>query len=425
MHSIETQPVPALPPLRARWKSVLAYPAQLGALSTCVALALAHLIAQAPLGFIIDLVVWAAFFKYAFEVLRWSANGRAEAPEISFTVSDGVARYAMMLLVLSEAAMILLAYFYGAGAAFALGALLTFALPGILIVLALEEGMARALNPVVWLMLMQRLGAAYFLLIGAFLAALALQSAIAYLLHGLPWLIALPLTYFAVNYLMIANFHLIGSVIHEHADELGYGGHAELSGDATPDDPAERIVAAARERAASGDVAGAAMLLRDELRVLPRSLPLHQEYDHWLRQSGDAVERGVHAKAWIALLLQNNDVRRALDVLREARLADAAFVLDEPNEITRLAAAAAAAGQTQTALALLQGFHKRFRDHADVGRNYLLAAQLLAERMNREMPARALLQQIKLTLPNDPILPQVDAYIAYLDKLAATPARSS
>lgn len=425
MQSIETKPVPTPLPLSRRWKSVLAYPAQLGALSTCVALALAHLIALLPLGFVVDLVVWAAFFKYAFEVLRWSANGRGEAPEISFTVSDAVARYAMMLLVLSEAAIILLAHFYGAAAAFAFGALLTFALPGILIVLALDEGMARALNPVVWLMLMQRLGSMYFVLIGAFLAALALQSAIAYALHGLPSLLTTPVIAFVVNYLMIANFHLIGSVIHEHADALGYSGHVELGAEATPDDPAERIVAAARARAAGGDADGAAMLLRDELRVLPRSLPLHQEYDHWLRQNGETAERSTHAKAWIALLLKNNDVRRALDVLREVRVTDPAFALDAPEDITRLAAAAAAAGQTQTALALLQGFHKRFRDNADVGRNYLLAAQLLAERMNKEMPARALLQQIKLTLPNDPILPQVDAYIAYLDKLAATPARSS
>ena len=70
------------------------------------------------------------------------------------------------------------------------------------------------------------------------------------------------------------------------------------------------------------------------------------------------------------------------------------------------------------------GFHKRFRNHPDIGRNYLLAAKLWAERMNKEMQARAMLQQIKMTLPNDPVIPQVDAYIAFLDKLAATPPNS-
>jgi ABC-type phosphate/phosphonate transport system ATPase subunit len=43
--------------------------------------------------------------------------------------------------------------------------------------------------------------------------------------------------------------------------------------------------------------------------------------------------------------------------------------------------------------------------------------------MNREMQARALLQQIKIVLPDDPLIPEVDAYLAFLDQLAATPPR--
>ncbi len=43
--------------------------------------------------------------------------------------------------------------------------------------------------------------------------------------------------------------------------------------------------------------------------------------------------------------------------------------------------------------------------------------------MNRELQARALLQQIRIVLPNDPLIPEVDAYLAFLDKLAATPAK--
>jgi len=49
----------------------------------------------------------------------------------------------------------------------------------------------------------------------------------------------------------------------------------------------------------------------------------------------------------------------------------------------------------------------------------------MAERLNKEMQARALLEQIKIVLPEDPLIPEVDAYIAFLDKLAKTPAKSS
>ena len=122
-------------------------------------------------------------------------------------------------------------------------------------------------------------------------------------------------------------------------------------------------------------------------------------------------------------MLRQNQERRAIEVARECQVLDPAFALDDPADVTRLAHAAAEAGQTQLALALLAGFHKRFRAHADIARNYLLAAKLWAERMNKHMQARAMLQQIKLTLPNDPTIPQVDAYLAFLDKVAATPAK--
>lgn len=410
-----------LPPLSERWPQIVAYPLHPAALSTVVAIAVAHLVTLLPLGFILDLLVWAAFFKYGFEVLRWSANGREEAPEISLTVSDGIARYAMLLLVLSELLIILVTLLYGVAGAIVVGVLLMLAMPAMMIILALEEGMSRALNPIAWLMLGQRIGREYFVLVGFFVAALFVQSVVGHLLSAaLPELFALPPTYFVVNYLMIANFHLIGGVIHAHADELGYMGHLELKEEVPHTDPARKILDSARARAATGDTQGAATLLREEIAAHPESLMLHDELRHWLRQSGEKSELVKHAKTYIPLLLAKDQDRRAMEIVRECQAIDPAFALDKAEDVTRLAHVAAEAGQTQLAVGLLAGFHKRFRNHPDIGRNYLLAAKLWAERMNKEMQARAMLQQIKLTMPNDPVIPQVDAYLAFLDKLAAT-----
>lgn len=419
-------PTDSIQPFHQRWPQILRYPLQLGALSTIVAIAIAHLVAHLPLGFILDLLVWAAFFKYALEVLRWSANGRVEAPEISLTVSDGIARYGMMLMVLAEVLIILLAMFFGIAAALIVGLLLMFAMPAIMTILALDESPLRALNPLAWLMITERIGRSYFVLVAFFCAALIVQSVVAALMTMvLPGLLVTPLVFFVVNYLMIVNFHLIGCVIHEHADALGYSGHVELH--ALPPDagPEERILDSARRRAASGDTRGAATLLREELAAHPQLLPLHDEYRHWLRESEDKTELVAHGRQVVPVLLAQNQERRAIEVARECQVLDPAFALDDPADVTRLAHAAAEAGQTQLALALLAGFHKRFRDHADIARNYLLAAKLWAERMNKQMQARAMLQQIKLTLPDDPAIPQVDAYLAFLDKVAATPAKSA
>jgi hypothetical protein len=413
-------------PLNERWPAVLRYAWQGGPLSTCMALAAAHLVVYLPLGWVLDLAVWAALFKYAFEVLRWSANGRADAPEIAFSVGDEIARYAVLLLVIAEIGIMLLSMFYGPFAGLAAGLVLMLGMPAMMVILALEEGLARALNPLAWLMLAERIGRTYFVLVAFFAATVIVQSVLAAgLASFMPGFVHGPLTMFAVCYLTITNFHLIGSVIHAHAEELGYAGHLQINEEVPHTDPARKILDAARTRAASGDARGAAQLLRDEIAANPDSIMLHDEYRHWLQQDDAKSELAAHGKTYIPLLLARNQERRALEVARECQVAVPAFALDNPDDITRLAHAAAHASQTQLTLGLLAGFHKRFRNHPDIGRNYLLAAKLWAERMNKEMQARAMLQQIKIMLPNDPIVPEVDAYLAYLDKLAATPAKST
>lgn len=424
MNTPADNPVEAPKPLRERWPQILRYPLQPAALATVVALALAHLLVYLPVvGLFLDLIVWVALFKYSFEVLRLTANGSDSAPEIALSVSDSIGIYAVLLLIVIEVVLHLVGMWLGTIAQLAIGLVLMFALPAMLMILALEEGIARALNPIAWLLIAARIGNAYYLLVGFFFAALLVQSVVATFVNSVvPFLIAAPVVYCVVNYLMLANFHLIGSIVHEHSDELGYTGHLQLSDEVPYTDPSRTILDAARTRAATGDTQGAAALLRDELREHPEMLPLHDEYRHWLSQNDDKSELVKHGKEYIPALLAREQDRRAIEVARECQIADSTFALDQAEDITRLAHAAADAGQTQVAMGLLAGFHKRFRNHPDIGRNYLLAAKLWAERMNKQMQARAMLNQIKVTMPQDPIIPEVNAYLAFLDKVTSTPA---
>ena len=206
-------------------------------------------------------------------------------------------------------------------------------------------------------------------------------------------------------------------------------GHVELSEEVPHTDPSRKVLDAARERASSGDTLGAANLLRDELASHPDQLSLHDEYRHWLRQSEQKPDLVVHAKKYIPVLIAKGHDRRAMEVVRECQAIDPAFVLDNADDITRLAHAAA---DVKVSLSL--------RSYADgdtglagdgewddivfavldpTGTCHVFGQSI----MGKEMQARAMLQQIKLTMPNDPVIPQVDAYIAFLDKLAAMPPK--
>jgi len=413
-------------PLNERWPQVLRYGLHPAALTSIIGIAIGQtLVAIVPAfaAFFIIFPVWGAFFKYALEVLRWSANGHDEPPEVSLTVSHGISFFAVLLLLFLALFLIFLRLTLGAGTEFLIGLLLMLPIPAIVTILALDEGPARALNPMVWLMIMARIGNHYFVLVAFFWAALLVRLlASAAMYSFVPWLLAIPASFCVMNYLTITSFHLIGIVIHEHRDELGYAGHVELGEVVDHTDPSRPMLDAARERAANGDEHGAAELLREELRAHPELHPLHDEYRHWLHRIDAKPALLEHGKSYIPMLLEHDQDGRAIQITRECQTIDPKFALDKAEHVTRVAHAAAEAGHTQVAMGLLAGFHKRFRNHPHIARNYLLAAKLWAERMNKEMQARALLQQIKVTMPDDPVIPQVDEYLAFLDKIAATPA---
>ena len=373
----------------------------------------------------LDLVVWAAFFKYCFEVLRWTANGREKPPEISFTVNDNIAVYAVLLLILVELLLICVGVYFGAIATLGLGIVLMLAMPAMVTILALEEGMGRAINPLAWLMLMSRLGNQYFILAGFFCAAVIAQSVLGVGLRtALPGFVADFVTYCVVNYFMLTTFHLIGNVIYTQPRRARlHRPRRTQRRSAAHRSVAQGARRRPRTRRRPATPPAPPRCCATNCASHPDQLSLHDEYRHWLRQSEQKPELVAHAKKYIPVLIAKGHDRRAMEVVRECQAIDPAFALDNADDITRLAHAAAEAGQTQLAVGLVAGFHKRFRNHPDIARNYLLAAKLWAERMNKEMQARAMLQQIKLTLPNDPVIPQVDAYIAFLDKLAATPPK--
>ncbi|HEY8010179.1 MAG TPA: hypothetical protein VIE67_04210 [Rudaea sp.] len=412
------------PPYWTRWPEIFAYPLQGAVVSAIIAFAVAHGVVDLlpyPVNLGIDLIVWGAFFRYGLEVLRWSANGRDAAPEISFTVASSAGRFAMLLLVLVELLLILITSRYGSRVALASGVAMMLATPAAVMILALDEALAHALNPFAWLGLALRLRGAYLILVAFFAAAITVQSLAAGVITRVaPGLLVLPLVFCIVNYLMIANFHLIGVVIHQYRDELGYAGHLQLGDPPPPPDPMLAVLEAARIRAATGDVRGATALLRDEAESRPDGVSLHFEYRRRLRQQGGSAELAAHARQFIPILLARQQNADAVDIAGESLQTEAAFTLDDADDISRLAAAAAEGGQHLVALALVAGFHERFPLHPDLLRNCLLGAKILSERLNRQADARALLRHAKYERPYDPAIAEVDDYLAFLERLSPT-----
>lgn len=416
-------------PFWNRLREISLYPLKSGALTTIVVLSLCHLVDFLPLGIVgwlFRLLIWVALYKYAFECLRATANGRLEPPEIAVSVEDSLGWSQIWLqvafFVLNLAGFLLLGPVGGSLVAI----FLALALPGAIMSLAMDENLGHALNPATWLSVMARFGWPYFAVAALyFVFSVSQRYAQALVVPFLPPVVSLIAFHFITCYAVVATFHLMGYLIWQYHEDIGYeprSASMPLRGGGAGED--QRFLDEAAALARDGKQETACDVLRTQLRGRGGGEAMHAHYRRLLAQLGRREEQLRHGREWITVLLGQDNERKAVDVARECLELDGAFEPAEIEESTRLARKALDLGATQVALKLVSAAHRKNPKHRDVPQNSLLAAKLLAERMGKDDSARKLLDQVLQNFPHDPLAGDLRAYRAFLDKLGK-PASNS
>ncbi|MEO7064984.1 MAG: DUF4013 domain-containing protein [Dokdonella sp.] len=422
---------PPIEPFWQRLRAISFYPAHTGALSTIAVLALCHMVDYLPLGifgWIATLLIWVTLYKYAFECLRASADGRLEPPEFATSVDDSLGWMQIWLQVAFVVMNIVGFLLFGPVGGTLCAIVLALALPGAIMSLAMDENLAHALNPGTWLAIFARIGWAYLAVAGLyFMFNVSQRYAQALVVPFLPPFVSLLVFYFIANYVVVATFHLMGYLIYQYHEEVGYEPAApKIALRRTSDDPDQTTLDEAAQHVRDGQLDAAREMIGTQLRGRGGSDALHTQYRKLLALGEHTGEQLRHGREWISVLLAQDKDRRAVDVARECLGLDPAFQLAEPGEVARVAQKAVDSGATQVALKLVSGFHKRHPKHRDIPQNYLLAAKLLAERMGKDTEARALLDQLTRAYPDHPLAAEITAYRQFLDKLgSAQPVRAT
>lgn len=413
-------------PFWLRLRQITLYPLQGEALFTIAVLALARLLGYAPmLGMWLNLLVTVMVLKYAAEVLFRTANGRMEAPT-GYTTEDeagwALVKTQVLLVVIAILGAVAAAWLGQPWLAIAVLAFVALGTPGALISAAIDQNHWVAINPVLWINVMARLGWPYF--VAAVLCGVITISewnAQDLLVPALPEPIGLVLFYLISHYATVVVFHLMGYLVYQYHDQLGFEVEERVVLK-RPADLDQDVLDRAETLAADGNTAGAEELLRDHIRERGGTDGVHLRYRKLVRLRGDNPALLKHSREYLNVLLARDDVRKAVDVFRECRELDAGFWPMDPEQVHKLAQKASDMGQAEAALRFTSGFHKAFPRHKDIARNYLLAAKLLAERFNQETKATELLLGVKQLLPSHPLLPEIDAYLAFLAKLGNGPS---
>jgi hypothetical protein len=407
-------------PFWQRIGEITKYPAKPAALIAIGVLAVARLLGLLPglVGWFLDLVVTVALYRFAFEVLRTTANGRMEPPEGMTETDQSLGWMGIWLQLIFIVAGVLLIVLLG-WIGIALCVVMLVGYPGAIMSLAIDQNLGHALNPGTWIQIMTRLGWPYFLAVGLMLLIfISAGNAQAWLAALLPLVIGLPVFHFISGYALIATFHLMGYLIWQYQDELGF----------TPDnvatplinrsaDPDQAILDEVAQMIRDGETDLATDALRSHLRERGGTEAVHTQYRKLLRMKSDTTELVRHGKEWMPVLLGQDREKAAVELYRELTELDPTYAIADAESNSRLANRAAALGQTQVALRLISGFHKRHPKSADIPQMYLLAARLLSDRMGKDAEAKALLNQIRTAYPTHALIPEVDALMKLIDSL--------
>ena len=375
------------------------------------------------IGWLLAIVAYFCGYKYAFEILLATANGRQEAPEVALEAQDeAVWRLLGVLLVLLAAIRLaILADMEG----IAWLALAVFALvqPSLLASLATGNGLAEALNPANAARMLGRIGPPYLGVAAAlFLIQCLFLLAATTVVPLLPRFVAALLVDVVFYWGLFASFHLLGRVLYRYHAELGFTPARHTDRLPTLHDRDEAVLGAAAVRIADNDLPGAIGLLQAEMRERSVTPPVHERYRLLLRQAGDSAALDAHAGSFIAMLAHERQDRRALALLHEALDANPAFARLDPDHGEWLARRALDLGQFRLAADAWRALLRADPRHPAATQWAMQAAQLLHERFGDTRLARATLQSARDACREASGAARLDAALAALPApLAANP----
>ncbi len=414
-------------PVWVRMPKIFFYPMRLNPLILMGLSALAVLLFSGA-GLIHTIVrgsVWLIVLKYSFESLKATARGDLRPPKITADTIFGD----VMQVFKQFGIYVLIALGFGfvtiklgplAGIASLLAAL--FFVPAMIILLVTTESLLFAVNPLAFVRLTFRIGWAYVLM---YFFLLLLGGAPAFVgqffLPLLPERLVLVLMGAAESFYTIVSYHLMGYVILQYHDRIGYQVDFEdfRDPDAMPTHPAEvdpdqAILSEAEPLIQEGKLDEAIAVIKNRSAAEGiHGLNLSQRYYNLLKMRKRHSDLLAHAPRLMSRLVEANSRAKVMQIYAECTRIDPRF-LAPAGVLFKLSGWLNEAGKTKESVGALNRMINHHPDDPLTPKAYLRAAQIFNDRLMSADKAKKILQALKLKYPQSEILPQVDNYLANL-----------
>ena len=359
---------------------------------------------------VVEIGILLAASRYSFQIIHLSSQGFLHPRDFPRQRDPDLVNLPWklfgVLLIVGFAIGGLAAVTRSQNLAIAGWAVVTFALPAIVIVLVQTASLGQSLNPARWWEVMRAMGWPYVAL-WAFLFFLSGGAEIA--LPMLAPLVArwmlLPLVNFVLIYFSWAMSALLGYAMYQYHDELGIDlrfVQPAAPGERDVSEEARAIDAHVADMVEHGEIDNAVDIAYDAARTHENDLHAQRRYHRVLAVSGKTDDLLRHGKRFIGLLMRSKLESEALAVHQTCIAKDPQFACDDPAHVVSFARLQWRAGDARAALALLKGFDRRHAGHAAIPDAYELAARVLVQGLDRRDLAMPILQTMNKRYPKTP-----------------------
>lgn len=361
--------------------------------------------------------------KYAFEALKATASGNLKQPPINGeTVSQDIhivlKQYGIIIAIIVAGIFILAKYGPLLLILFALFSL--FFLPSMIILLVTSSSFFHAINPVVFIGLTFRIGWPY-LLMAFFLMLLQFAPAAAgqYIIEFFPQMIQLPMVIFMGGFYVIISYHLMGYVILQYHERIGYQVDYEDFSDPSNKaaetksvDPDAPVLNAVNPLIQDGKLDEAIELIKQMTEAQGiKGMNLSERYYNLLKMRKRTAEMVEHGARHLDLLVSENNKDKALKVYAECLKAKPDF-LPGADALFKVGSWLNETGKSKPALGVYNRLIKEYPQNPIVPKTYFRVAMIFHDRLMNPEKARKMLGAIRNKYPDNDIIPVVENYLA-------------
>lgn len=384
---------------------------------------LSMLVSGSLFGMLFMLAINIVFFKYAFVILEDTAQGYLEPRPITKSViSDELELPLKQLLLIFFIGTLnykVLQYF-GLGPFFITVFMSVVAFPAAIMVLAVEHSFFRALNPLMILVTIKRIGMSYFIMC-LFLALLLSGAAVAsdILTTVLPQKLWFASSNFINMYFILIMYNMMGYVIYQYHEQLGHSVteaylESETGGNKAVSDPRFRHIDILLQE---GKTAEAEQKLVRAIKDNPGEFDAREKLHRFYIATHNQKGLMQHSADYIMRLLHTNRPSEAMRIYLEASHIASQLKPGGARERHELAELLKTNGQSRAALSLLNNLHQEFPSYEGIPGAYLLVAQIMFEYFGEEKKALQVLDFLKKKYAGHPFLKDVEEYRQVIEKM--------